>query len=110
MATTSNHVTEVTDSTLASMLQSELPVLVKFWAEWCGPCRAFAPVVESVAQEFDGKLKAVSVNIDENPQTAQQYGVQSIPTTLIIKQGQVVERFVGGQSQAALTEKVSAHV
>lgn len=80
------------------VLQSEQPVLVDFWAVWCGPCRAIAPAVDAVAQEYDGKAKVYKLNVDENPEIAGRYGVMSIPTLMIFKGGQKVGELVGGQN------------
>ncbi len=80
------------------VLQSEQPVLVDFWAVWCGPCRAIAPAVDAVAQEYDGKAKVFKLNVDENPEIAGRYGVMSIPTLMIFKGGQKVGELVGGQN------------
>lgn len=77
------------------VLQAEKPVLVDFWAAWCGPCRMVGPVVEQIADEYKEKLKVVKVNVDENPATALQYGVMSIPTLAVFKGGQVVQKMVG---------------
>ncbi len=80
------------------VLQSETPVLVDFWAVWCGPCRAIAPTVDAVAQEYAGKAKVVKLNVDESPEIAGRYGVMSIPTLMIFKGGQKVGELVGGQN------------
>ena len=80
------------------VLQSEQPVLVDFWAVWCGPCRAIAPTVDAVAQEYAGKAKVVKLNVDESPEIAGRYGVMSIPTLMIFKGGQKVGELVGGQN------------
>lgn len=94
--------TVVTDASFtADVLQSDKPVLVDFWAEWCGPCRMIAPVLEEIASSQD-KLKIVKLNVDENPQTAAAYRVMSIPTMNVYKGGQVVKQIVGAKPKAAL--------
>jgi len=89
---------------------SAIPVLVDFWAEWCGPCKAITPVLNELAEEMDGKVKIAKVNVDEAPKLAGDYGVRSIPTLLVVKDGVVQEQMVGALSKAALTEKLAAHV
>lgn len=88
------------------VLQSQLPVLVDFYADWCGPCKMMAPVVDRLAGEFDGQVKVGKVNVDDEPELAQKYRVVSIPTFLIIKDGAIKETCVGAMSAAQLTEKV----
>jgi len=80
------------------VLESEMPVLVDFWAVWCGPCRMIAPTVDAVAEEFAGRAKVVKLNVDDSPDIAGRYGVQSIPTLIVFKGGQPVDRLVGGQN------------
>lgn len=99
----------VTDETFAKeVLEASEPVLVDFWAPWCGPCRVLGPIVEKLAGEFAGKIKVAKLNVDENPVTAQKYGVMSIPTMIIYKGGQVSEQIVGLQQESVLREKLAA--
>jgi thioredoxin 1 len=103
------NVTEFTDGNFQSdVLQSTQPVLVDFWAPWCGPCRMIGPVVEQLAAENAGSAIVGKVNVDDNPNVAQTYGVSSIPTLMVFKAGQVVERFVGVQPKPRLQEALDA--
>jgi len=101
----------VSDDTFEKeVLQSSQPVLVDFYADWCGPCRAIAPIVEEIARELSDRLKVVKLDVDQNPQTAMQYGVQSIPTLLIFKNGKEVERLIGYMSKTKLLSKLEPHL
>lgn len=103
-------VTLTDDNFQEEVLQSDKPVLVDFWAEWCGPCRMVAPIVEELAQEYNGALKVGKVDVDANQKVSMQFGIRSIPTLLIFKGGRVVEQVIGAVPKRALTEKVSRHL
>lgn len=101
----------VTDATFTSdVLQNDKAVLVDFWAEWCGPCRQVAPILEEIAGEHADKLTVVKLNVDENPQTAAQYGVVSIPTLNVYQGGQVVKTIVGAKPKALLLRDLEAFI
>ena len=100
----SEHVKDITDSSFETeVMQSELPVLVDFWAEWCGPCRMMTPVVEAVAQKFAGTAKIFKLNVDENPAVTQRFGIKGIPTMIVFKGGKEAERLVGATNEGAVT-------
>src|SRR5512137_1024026 len=94
----------------AEVLKADLPALVDFWAPWCGPCQMIAPLVEEIAESHKGKLKVVKINVDENVQTPQTYGVMAIPTLILYKGGQVKEKVVGFMPKAKLTELIAKHL
>lgn len=94
----------------SEVLQSDSPVLVDFWAEWCGPCKALSPLIDEIAGEMDGKIKVVKVNIEEAPEAPTKYGVRGVPTLMLFKDGQVVDTRVGGMPKAQLTEWVEGAV
>ncbi len=100
-------VANITQETFqAEVLKSDVPVLVDFWAPWCGPCRMVASVVDEVAQQYDGQLKVVKVNTDEQPGIASHYGIRSIPTLMVFMNGEKMEQVVGAVSQATLSKAV----
>ena len=102
---------EFTDSNFQELaLNSDKPVLVDFWAEWCGPCRMVGPVVEELAKEYEGKAVIGKLNVDNNPQVATKYGIRSIPTILFIKNGEVVDRSVGAVPKATLAGKLQGQM
>ena len=107
----SENITAVSDTSFEEdVLKSEQPVLVDYWAEWCGPCKMIAPVLEDIASEYAGRLKIVKLNIDENPQTPTKYGVRGIPTLMLFKDGQVIGTKVGAAPKSALQDWLNQHV
>ena len=100
---------EITDASFKSeVTDSPVPVLVDFWAPWCGPCKMIAPVLEEIAQEYEGKAKIVKINIDDNQNTPAQFGVRSIPTLILFKNGQEVEKIIGAQGKDKLTALIDS--
>ncbi len=98
---------QVSDSSFdGDVLKADVPVLIDFWAPWCGPCRAIAPIVEELASEYDGKLKIVKMNVDDNPQTPAQYGVRGIPNLILFKGGEVKQQIVGAVPKAHLVKAI----
>lgn len=102
---------EVTDATFDEVvLQSDKPVMVDFWAAWCGPCRMVAPIMDKLTAEYEGKATIAKVDVDANQEFAAKYGVRNIPTVLVFKNGEVVEKQVGVAPQATYAEKIDAHL
>jgi len=99
---------EFTDDNVKSVIESGKPVVIDFWAEWCGPCRMVSPLVEELAEEFDGKVEIGKLNVDENVDTPNEYGIRNIPTILFFKDGKLVDKQVGAAPKSALKSKVEA--
>lgn len=102
---------ELSDSNFeAEVLNSDQPVLVDFWAEWCGPCRMIAPIVEELSSEYAGKAKIAKLNIDHNPSVPMSFGIRSIPTLLVFKNGEVVDKIVGAVPKSTISSKIEAQL
>ncbi len=102
---------EITDANFEQeVLKSDKPVLIDFWAVWCGPCRMVAPVVEEIASEYNGKLKVGKLDVDNNPEVSMKFGIRSIPTLMVFKGGKVVEQIIGAVPKRNLVDKVIPHI
>ena len=101
---------EITDSNFEEIINSEKPVLVDFWAEWCGPCKMIGPLVEELANEFDSKAIIGKVDVDTNPEVSAKFGIRSIPTLLVFKGGEIVDKQVGAVPKSVLSEKIEAQL
>jgi thioredoxin 1 len=101
---------EITDANFDEITNTDKPVLVDFWAEWCGPCKMIGPVVEELANDYEGKAIIAKVDVDSNPNTSAKFGIRSIPTLLVLKNGKIVEKQVGAVPKSVLSQKLDAHL
>ena len=106
----SDKIAQLNNDSFKTAVAGQTPVLIDFWAPWCGPCKAIAPILEELATELDGKLKIAKVNVDDNGDLAAQYGVRAIPTMLLFKGGQLAETFVGMMDKASLKAKLAGKI
>ncbi len=101
---------EITDANFEEIIASDKPILVDFWAEWCGPCRMIGPIVEELANEYEGKAVIAKVDVDSNPNVSAKFGIRSIPTLLVFKDGEIVDKQVGAVPKAVLVGKLDAQL
>jgi thioredoxin len=107
----SDHILQLTDDTFEQdVIKSADPVLVDYWAEWCGPCKMIAPILEEIASEYNGRIKVAKLNIDDNPQTPPKYGIRGIPTLMLFKDGNVEATKVGALSKSQLTAFIDSNI
>ena len=101
----------LTDENFESeVIKSKQPVLVDFWAEWCGPCKMLGPIIEELSKEYTGKVKVAKINVDDNPSLSSKFGIRSIPTLILFKNGQIVEQLIGMQPKGAIKSKIDAAI
>jgi len=103
-------IADATDASVDGVLDTKVLVLVDLWAPWCGPCRKVAPILEKLAQRYAGSLKVVKINVDDNPGSAQKYNASSIPTLVMVRNGQVIDRVIGAQPEPVLAAKIDQHL
>lgn len=101
---------EITDNNFSEVMNTEQPVLVDFWAEWCGPCKMIGPIVEELATDYDGKAVIGKVDVDANPEVSAKFGIRSIPTLLVFKNGEIVDKQIGAVPKAVLSDKLDAQL